>query len=156
VKRFVSLQFLRQSVELLGRDISPSQGRCPHRTTQTDNKCRQTSMLWVRFEPTIPVFESAKAVHALHRAATVIGSRKCTCCQRSLYHSLRIPSVAQAIQGNKLLLMLEINAERCTRSLCIHNCVLVLQKLTAHAQTSCNTRRKYRRLFLCMIDSWGF
>jgi hypothetical protein len=30
-------------------------------------------MPWVRFEPTIPAFEQAKAVHALDRAATVIG-----------------------------------------------------------------------------------
>jgi hypothetical protein len=29
----------------------------------------------VRFEPTIPVFERAKTVHALDRATTVIGSR---------------------------------------------------------------------------------
>jgi hypothetical protein len=28
----------------------------------------------VEFEPTIPVFERAKTVHALDRAATVIGS----------------------------------------------------------------------------------
>jgi hypothetical protein len=28
----------------------------------------------VEFEPTIPVFEQAKAVHALDRAATVIGT----------------------------------------------------------------------------------
>jgi hypothetical protein len=28
----------------------------------------------VRFEPTIPVFKPAKTVHALDRAATVIGS----------------------------------------------------------------------------------
>jgi hypothetical protein len=28
----------------------------------------------VRFEPTIPVFEGAKTVHALDRAATVIGN----------------------------------------------------------------------------------
>jgi hypothetical protein len=33
----------------------------------------QTSMPWVEFEPTIPVFERAKAVHALDRPATVIG-----------------------------------------------------------------------------------
>jgi hypothetical protein len=37
-----------------------------HRTTQT-------SMPRVGFEPTIPVFERAKTVHALDRAATVIG-----------------------------------------------------------------------------------
>jgi hypothetical protein len=45
-----------------------------HRTTQTQNKLRETSMPWVRFEPTIPVLERAKTVHALDRAATVIGS----------------------------------------------------------------------------------
>jgi hypothetical protein len=30
-------------------------------------------MPWVGFEPTIPAFERAKTVHALDRAATVIG-----------------------------------------------------------------------------------
>jgi hypothetical protein len=30
-------------------------------------------MPWIGFEPTIPVFERAKAVHALDGAATVIG-----------------------------------------------------------------------------------
>jgi hypothetical protein len=42
-----------------------------HRTTQTQNKCKQTSMPWVGFEPTIPEFERAKTVHALDHAATV-------------------------------------------------------------------------------------
>jgi hypothetical protein len=40
-----------------------------HRTTQTQNKRRQTSMPCVGFEPTIPVFEREKT----DRAATVIG-----------------------------------------------------------------------------------
>jgi hypothetical protein len=40
-----------------------------HRTTQTQNK----RMPCVGFEPTIPVFERAKTIHALYRAATVIG-----------------------------------------------------------------------------------
>jgi hypothetical protein len=31
-------------------------------------------MPWVRFEPTIPVFERAKTVHALERTAAVKGS----------------------------------------------------------------------------------
>jgi hypothetical protein len=30
-------------------------------------------MPWVRFEPTIPVFEQAETFHALDRAAAVIG-----------------------------------------------------------------------------------
>jgi hypothetical protein len=56
-----------------------------HRTIQTQNKRPQTSMHQVGFELTIPAFERAKTVHALDRAATVIGSRylylhtKCGC-----------------------------------------------------------------------------
>jgi hypothetical protein len=66
VKRFVSLQFLtlRHSVGLLGGVISPSQSRY----------LTQTSISRVGFEPTIPAFEIAKIVHALNRAATVIGA----------------------------------------------------------------------------------
>jgi hypothetical protein len=45
-----------------------------HRTAQTQNKRTQTSMSQVEFETTIPVFERAKTVHALDRAATVIGT----------------------------------------------------------------------------------
>jgi hypothetical protein len=41
-----------------------------HRTTQTHNKSTQTSMPRVGFEPTIPVFERTKTVHALDRVAT--------------------------------------------------------------------------------------
>jgi hypothetical protein len=44
-----------------------------HRTTQTQNKCTETSMPRVRFEPTIPVFEGAKTAYALDCTATVIG-----------------------------------------------------------------------------------
>jgi hypothetical protein len=46
-----------------------------HGTTQTQNKCTHTSMPWLGFEPTIPVFQRAKRVHALDHAATVIGCR---------------------------------------------------------------------------------
>jgi hypothetical protein len=45
-----------------------------HRTAQTENKRTRTSMPQVGFEPTMPVFERAKTVHALDRAATVIAS----------------------------------------------------------------------------------
>jgi hypothetical protein len=47
--------------------------RPAHRTAQTSNKYIQTSMPQVGFEPTIPVFELAKTVHALDGAATVSG-----------------------------------------------------------------------------------
>jgi hypothetical protein len=43
-----------------------------HRTTQTQNKSTQTSMPRVGFESMIPVFERAKTVYALDRAATLI------------------------------------------------------------------------------------
>jgi hypothetical protein len=44
-----------------------------HRTTETHNKRTQTPMPRVGFEPTIPVLELPKTVHAIDRAATVIG-----------------------------------------------------------------------------------
>jgi hypothetical protein len=76
VKRFFSLQLfnLGQSVGLLGRRSAPSQGRYVHRTTQTQNKRRQTCKPWVGFEPTIPVFERAKTFYALDRVVAVIGA----------------------------------------------------------------------------------
>jgi hypothetical protein len=40
-----------------------------HRTTQTQNKRKQTSMSQVRFKPTTPVFERTKTVHALDGSA---------------------------------------------------------------------------------------
>jgi hypothetical protein len=50
----------------------PVAGPLPtHRTTQTQNKCTQTSMSLLGFEPTIAVFDRTKTVHALDRAATV-------------------------------------------------------------------------------------
>jgi hypothetical protein len=44
------------------------------RTTQTQNKRTQTSVPRIGFEPTIPVLERTKTVHASDRSATVIGS----------------------------------------------------------------------------------
>jgi hypothetical protein len=51
-------------------------GSARHKTaTYTQNKHTQTSMLLVGFEPTTQIFERAKTVHALDRAASVIGFR---------------------------------------------------------------------------------
>jgi hypothetical protein len=44
-----------------------------HRTRQTQNTRRQTSIPRVGFEPTNPVFERVKTVHELDRAAAVTG-----------------------------------------------------------------------------------
>jgi hypothetical protein len=46
----------------------------PTHTTQIQNKGTQTSMPGVGLEPTISVFERAKTVHVLDRAASVIGN----------------------------------------------------------------------------------
>jgi hypothetical protein len=63
-----SFSILIQSVGLHRRGICPSQGRYH---TQTQNKCRETSIPWVGFEPTIPVFERVTTVHALDRGHCV-------------------------------------------------------------------------------------
>jgi hypothetical protein len=57
-----------------GDDLPVARPLPTHRTKQTQNKRRQTFMPRVRFEPTIPMFERKKAVHALECAATVIGN----------------------------------------------------------------------------------
>jgi hypothetical protein len=73
VKRFVSLQFLNPRTV----NRTPWTGDQPvtrplptDRTTQTQNKCRQTSMSWEGFEPMNPVFKWAKTVHALDHTTT--------------------------------------------------------------------------------------
>jgi hypothetical protein len=57
----------------LRRGIGPSQGHNLHKTAQTQNKSRQTCVLRVEFEPTIPVFEQAKTFLAYDRSANDIG-----------------------------------------------------------------------------------
>jgi hypothetical protein len=47
-----------------------------HRPTQIQNKRTQTCMYGVGFEPTVPVFDRAKMVHASDRVATVIGKNE--------------------------------------------------------------------------------
>jgi hypothetical protein len=74
---FHSVSYLKQSVGLLGRGISPSQGgyltQALNKHKQAQIKHKQTSMFSVGFEPTIPVFERAKMFHALDHVATVVG-----------------------------------------------------------------------------------
>jgi hypothetical protein len=69
---FPSELISRQSVGLLGRVISPVARPLPTHRTQTQEKRGPTSMPRVGFKPTIPVFEQAKTVQVLDRAATVI------------------------------------------------------------------------------------
>jgi hypothetical protein len=70
--RFFSFLIHTQTAGLLGRGISPSQGRYLHK----QNKRTQTSMSQVGFEPTIPVFERAKMVDTLDSAATAMGRKQ--------------------------------------------------------------------------------
>jgi hypothetical protein len=56
-----------------------------HRTAQAQNKRTQTSMPRVEFEPTIPVFERTKTVHASDRAATVTGMADLSC-RKKCFH----------------------------------------------------------------------
>jgi hypothetical protein len=64
---------LRQSVGLLGRVISSSQGLYLYSNTEKRTHIHNywTSMPWVGFVPTIPASEGVKTVHALDRSATV-------------------------------------------------------------------------------------
>jgi hypothetical protein len=75
VKRFVSLHFLnlRQLEGLLGRGISPSQGRYP---TQTQNKHRHPCFE-LDSKPRSQCSSGRKTFHALDRAATVMGTPVC-------------------------------------------------------------------------------
>jgi hypothetical protein len=66
------------SLYIVGRtprtgDQSVANPLSTHRTS-AQNKRTQTTTRWVGFEPTIAAFERAKTVHALDRAATVIGA----------------------------------------------------------------------------------
>jgi hypothetical protein len=76
---YFSFMIILQTVGLLGRVISSSQGlylntgQHKHRI----NICtHQTSMLCVGFEPMVPASEGAKTVHALDCSATVTGKRR--------------------------------------------------------------------------------
>jgi hypothetical protein len=61
-----------QTVGLIGRVISPSQGRYLN-TGQYEHRINIHTKVHVRsgFEPTIPASERAKTAHALNRAVTV-------------------------------------------------------------------------------------
>jgi hypothetical protein len=68
-------------------------------------------MIRVGFEPTIPVFERAKTVHALDRAVTVIGSEVC---------------FSEIIVGNTLLLPEYFFAVQSALQTVISRCLIVV------------------------------
>jgi hypothetical protein len=74
--RLFSFLIYTKLVGLLGRGISPSQGRYLRTRQHKQNKRTQTSMSQVGFEPTIPASVRSKTIHALDRAAAVIGYQK--------------------------------------------------------------------------------
>jgi hypothetical protein len=72
-----SFMIILQTLELLGRVISSSQGlylNTGQHKHRINTYTHQTSMPCVGFEPTIPASERAKTVHVLDRSATVTGS----------------------------------------------------------------------------------
>jgi hypothetical protein len=71
--RFFSFLIYTQSVGLLKRVTSPSQGFYLYTEQHIHRVNTQISMPQVGFEPTIAVFERAKTFHVLDRAATAIG-----------------------------------------------------------------------------------
>jgi hypothetical protein len=75
--RFFSFLFYEESVGPLRRGFSPSHGRYLHTEHHKRRITTQTSMSQVGFESTIAVLKRAKTVHALDRAATVIGMYVC-------------------------------------------------------------------------------
>jgi hypothetical protein len=87
-----SLLILGESVGLHGWGNSQSQGRYVHRTTETQNKCRQTSMPCAGVVPTIPLLERANTVHDLYGAATVIDLRIHTRINTFTYFDVQKPA----------------------------------------------------------------
>jgi hypothetical protein len=59
---------------LLVRGISQSQGLYLHTGQHKQDKSTHTTVPRVGFEPTTPVFQRDKTVHALDYAATVVGT----------------------------------------------------------------------------------
>jgi hypothetical protein len=76
---FLRFMIILQTLGLLGRVISSSQGRYlntgQHRH-RINTYTHQTSMCSVGFETTIPASKRAKTVHALDRSATVTGAKQ--------------------------------------------------------------------------------
>jgi hypothetical protein len=77
-----NFMIILQTVGLLGRVISPSQGlylKIGQHKHRINTYTHRTSMPFVGFEPTIPASERAKTVHASDRSATVTGTFSSTC-----------------------------------------------------------------------------
>jgi hypothetical protein len=66
---------LFQFLDLFTQSVGPLRkaATCIHHKDKQNNKRTETPVPQVGFQPTIPVFKRAKAVHALYRAATVFG-----------------------------------------------------------------------------------
>jgi hypothetical protein len=71
---FSSLMFYTVGMTPWTGDQPVARSLPAHRTAQTQNKRTRISTPEMEFEPTTPVFERAKTVHALDRAVTLIGT----------------------------------------------------------------------------------
>jgi hypothetical protein len=92
-----------------------------HRTAQTENKRIQTSMLQVGFEPTIPMFERAKKVHALDTFGH---------CDRS--RSLHLP-LFLSLPALPQIRMAKIESRTCPSGLLILSAILISSSLSQSA-----------------------
>jgi hypothetical protein len=71
-----------------------------YRTTQTQQKSGQASILRVGFEPTIPIFEQAKIFHNLDGAATVTGKDRLPACEICSSCGATLPNVSMLYDVN--------------------------------------------------------
>jgi hypothetical protein len=103
----------------------PPQGLYLHTDYIKQNKHTRTYMPRVGFEPTIPAFERAMTVHALGRAATVIGntlsrSTYLKCC--NITNRLAVAATVSLNSINRLVFVAEtscVSSEIRTESLYI-------------------------------------
>jgi hypothetical protein len=77
LRRFFSFLIFYTDGRALWTGNEPASSPLPTHRTQTQNKRTQTSISRVGFKPTVPVFERARTVRNLDRAATVMGSGYC-------------------------------------------------------------------------------
>jgi hypothetical protein len=111
---FQFLDLFIQSIGHLGRGISPSKGRYLHTGQHKHRINAHASMPQVGFQPTIPVFERARTVHALDRASTAIGKDSLTSITLKQAHIYVCPpSFVKSDMKSILLLITQISIHQC-------------------------------------------
>jgi hypothetical protein len=100
-----------QSVGLLGRVISPSQGRYPHRTTQTENKRTQTAIAFSGYQSVV--------IDILAQYRAIAAALECKCYIPQDFH---VQTLIRGIQNrNEHTCMTSLNVISNDRS-CLYYC----------------------------------